>query len=158
MMALIDKLLQLLNELGITHPFLAYLILGITSFLIVLIVLKWFTSLFKSPRLIAYKTEKGMVQVNQGAISDLVHSICKKDSHISQLKTKIFPKRKLLNIQIRLRIESGSHLKSIEESLQSEIRESLQQSLGIDNIGFIDIIATGIKEAKNIQPSPQDLD
>lgn len=158
MMSLMDTLLKLLNELGVTHPFLAYLILGITTFIIVLVILKWFTSLFKRPRLIAYKTEKGMVQVNRGAISDLVHFICKQDSHISQLKTKIIPKRKLLNIQIRLRIENGSHLKSIEESLQSEIRESLHQSLGIENIGFIDIIATGIKDTKKIQPSPQNID
>jgi uncharacterized alkaline shock family protein YloU len=87
-----------------------------------------------------------------------VRSICNKDSHISQLKTKIIPKRKKLNIQIRLRIESGSHLKSIEESLQSDIREALHESLGIDTIGYIDIIATGIKDTKKIQPSPQNAD
>lgn len=157
-MALIDTLLNLLNNLGITNPYLAYLIIGICLFVVLLIVLNWITSLFKSPRLIAYKTEKGMVQVNCGAISDLVHSICKKDSHISQLKTKIISKRKKLNIQIRLRIESGSHLKSIEESLQNEIRDALQDSLGIENIGFIDIIATGIKDSKKIQPSPESFD
>lgn len=157
-MALIDKLLKLLNELGITNPFLAYLVLGVCIFIVLLFIFNWFTSLFKSPRLIAYKTEKGMVQVNCGAISDLVHSICKKESHISQLKTKIISKRKTLNIQIRLRIESGSHLKSIEELLQSEIREALHESLGIDNIGFIDIIATGIKDSKKIQPSAENFD
>lgn len=157
-MALIDKLLKLLNELGITNPFLAYLVLGVCIFIVLLIIFNWFTSLFKSPRLIAYKTEKGMVQVNCGAISDLVHSICKKESHISQLKTKIISKRKTLNIQIRLRIESGSHLKSIEELLQSEIREALHESLGIDNIGFIDIIATGIKDSKKTQLSTENFD
>lgn len=157
-MALINSLLKLLNELGITHPILAYLILGVFAFILALVVLKLLTSAFKSPRLIAYKTEKGMVQVNRGAISDLVRSICNNDSHISQLKTKIIPKRKKLNIQIRLRIESGSHLKSIEESLQSDIREALHESLGIDTIGYIDIIATGIKDTKKIQPSPQNAD
>lgn len=157
-MALIETLLKQLNELGITNPFLAYLILAVCTFIVVLIILKWITSLFKSPRLIAYKTEKGMVQVNCGAISDLVHSICKKDSHISHLKTRIISKRKKLNIQIRLRIESGSHLKSIEESLQGEIREALNESLGIENIGYIDIIATGIKDTKKIQPNPESLD
>ena len=99
-----------------------------------------------------------MVQVNCGAISDLVQSICKKDSHISQLKTKIISKRKNLNIQIRLRIESGSHLKSIEETLQSEIREALRESLGIENIGFIDIIATGIKDSRKVQPNSESID
>ena len=98
------------------------------------------------------------MQVNCGAISDLVQSICKKDSHISQLKTKIISKRKNLNIQIRLRIESGSHLKSIEETLQSEIREALRESLGIENIGFIDIIATGIKDSRKVQPNPESID
>lgn len=157
-MALIDTLLNLLTALGITNPYLAYLILGVCAFVVLLILLNWFTSLFKSPRLIAYKTEKGMVQVNCGAISDLVQSICKKDSHISQLKTKIISKRKKLNIQIRIRIESGSHLKSIEETLQSEIRDALSESLGIENIGFIDIIATGIKDSRKIQPSTENFD
>ena len=99
-----------------------------------------------------------MVHVNFGAISDLVQSICKKDNHISQLKTKIITKRKNLNIQIRLRIENGSHLKSIEETLQSEIREALRESLGIENIGFIDIIATGIKDSRKVQPNPESID
>lgn len=157
-MALIDTLLKLLDEAGITNPFLAYLIIGVCTFVVLLIVLNWLASLFKSPRLLAYKTENGMVQVNCGAISDLVITICKKDSHISQLKTKIISKRKTLNIQIRLRIESGSHLKSIEESLQGEIREALHESLGIENIGFIDIIATGIKDSKKIQPNPESFD
>ena len=157
-MALIDTLLNLLSKLGITNLFLAYLILAVCAFIVLLIILNWFTSLFKSPRLIAYKTEKGMVQVNCGAISDLVQSICKKDIHISQLKTKIISKRKNLNIQIRLRIESGSHLKSIEETLQIEIREALRESLGIENIGFIDIIATGIKDSRKVQPNPESID
>ena len=157
-MALIDTLLNLLTELGITNPLLAYLILAVCAFIVLLVILNWFSSLFKSPRLIAYKTEKGMVQVNCGAISDLVQSICKKDSHISQLKTKIISKRKNLNIQIRLRIESGSHLKSIDETLQSEIREALRESLGIENIGFINIIATGIKDSKKVQPSLESID
>ena len=157
-MALFDTLLNLLSELGITNPLIAYLIIAVCAFIILLIVLNWFTSLFKSSRLIAYKTEKGMVQVNYGAISDLVQSICKRDSHISQLKTKIIFRRKNLDIQIRLRIESGSHLKNIEETLQTEIREALRESLGVENIGFIDIIATGIKDSRKVQSDTENLD
>ena len=157
-MTLINTLLNLLKEIGITNSLVAYLILGVCAFIALLIVLNWLTSLFKSPRLIAYKTEKGIVQVNSGAISDLVQSICKKERHISQLRTKIVSKRNKLNIQIRLRIESGSHLKSIEESLQSDIREALHKSLGIENIGHIDIIATGVKDSKNIQPNSESFD
>ena len=157
-MTIINTLLNLLKEIGITNVLLAYLVLGICAFIILLIFLNWFTSLFKSPRLIAYKTDKGVVQVNSGAISDLVQSICKRETHISQLRTKIVYKRKKLNIQIRLRIENGSHLKSIEESLQSDIREALHESLGIENIGYIDIIATGIKDSKNNQPSSESFD
>jgi len=157
-MTIINTLLNFLKEIGITNVLLAYLILGICAFIILLIFLNWFTSLFKSPRLIAYKTDKGVVQVNSGAISDLVHSICKRETHISQLRTKIVYKRKKLNIQIRLRIENGSHLKSIEESLQSDIREALHESLGIENIGYIDIIATGIKDSQNNQTSSENFD
>ena len=156
-MSLIETLINFLTELGIKDEQLAYLTLAVCAFIIILIILNWLTSLLKSPRLIAYKTEKGMVQVNCGAISDLVKSICEKDSHISQLKTKIITKRKNLNIQIRLRIQSGSHLKSIEESLQIEIREALRNSLGIENIGFIDIIATGIKDCNNYRTSGDSL-
>ena len=101
-MALFDTLLNLLSELGITNPFIAYLIIAVCAFIVLLIVLNWFTSLFKSSRLIAYKTERGMVQVNYGAISDLVQSICKRDSHIYQLKTKII--LRWLPLSIRKRI------------------------------------------------------
>lgn len=156
-MALVERIKYLLCELGITNSFLAYLIFVACAFILLLITLYWLKFLFKKPRLLAYKTDKGIVQVNTGAISDLVQSVCKKDSDISQLKTKIIPKRKNLNIQIHLRIDSGSCLKSIEETLQSEIRGALRQGLGIENIGFINIIATGIKDSRKAQSRPESL-
>lgn len=96
----------------------------------------------------AYTTENGCVQVSQSAIADLIHSVCGKDPQLSHLKLRIRTQQKKLKLQIRLRIESGSHLKSIEEGLQQDLRVALRDSLGIDQVGSIDIVATGIKAVK----------
>ncbi len=125
-----------------------------------LLLLLWILSCkFKDNSLLAYKTDNGNVKVSQHALTDLIRHICKNEHGISQLKTKIYHKRKHLNIQIRLRLESGSHLKTIEHGLQSSIREALSNTLGIDSLGQIDILATGIQsKGKRFLESTERLD
>lgn len=134
-------------------PLIIFLLIGVIAFLLALILMRGITALgnalFKRPKLMAYTTENGSVQVSQSAITDLIHSVCSKDPQLSHLKSKISTQQKKLKLQIRLRIESGSHLKTIEERLQQDLREALHNSLGIDHVGSIDIIATGIKAVKS---------
>lgn len=138
---------------GSIDPLIIYLLVGVIAFLLALILMRGFTALinalFIRPKLMAYTTENGCVQVSQSAIADLIHSVCGKDPQLSHLKLRIRTQQKKLKLQIRLRIESGSHLKSIEEGLQQDLRVALRDSLGIDQVGSIDIVATGIKSVKS---------
>lgn len=142
---------------GSIDPLVLLLLIGVIAFLLALVLMRLITAigraLFKRPKLMAYATENGSVQVSQSAITDLIHSVCNKNTQLSHLKSKISTQQKKLKLQIRLRIESGSHLKSIEECLQKDLREALHSSLGIDHVGSIDIIATGIKSVKSPIPS-----
>lgn len=146
---IIDGLIKILSEVGITNTIVVTIILLVVGFLALLIIVNIIKKPFRRPKLIAYSTDKGSVQVSHSAISDLIQSICSHNSNLSQLKSKIFTQRKKLHIQIRLRIESGSHLRTIEEAIQSNLRAALNNSLGISDVGSIDIIATGIKESAN---------
>lgn len=122
----------------------------ISAFIALLLILLWIiSSLLKDKSLLAYKTDNGNVHVSRHALTDLIRHICKSEHGISQLKTKIYYKRKRLNIQIRLKLESGSHLKTIENGLQSSIREALSSTLGIESLSRIDILATGIQSKGN---------
>ncbi len=149
-MIIIDGLIKILGEIGITNTILATIILLAITCLTLLFLINVITAPFKRPKLIAYSTEKGSVQVSHSAVSDLIQTICNQNSRLSQLKSKIFTRRKRLHVQIRLRIESGSHLRTIEETIQNDLRGALNTSLGITDIGSIDIIATGIKESNNL--------
>ena len=138
---------------GSIDPLILLLLIGVIAFLVALILIRGMTAigraLFNRPKLIAYTTDNGSVQVSQSAITDLIHSVCQKNPQLSHLKSKIRTHQKKLKIEIRLHIASGSHLKSIEAHLQKDLREALHDSLGIDHVGSIDIIATGIKVAKS---------
>ena len=138
-------------------PLIILLLIGVIAFLVALILMRGMAAigraLFNRPKLIAYTTDNGSVQVNQSAITDLINSVCRKKPQLSHLKSKIRTHQKKLKIEIRLHIASGSHLKSIEAYLQKDLREALHDSLGISHVGSIDIIATGIKVAKSPKES-----
>tara|TARA_A100001015_G_scaffold314564_1_gene424286 strand:- start:4246 stop:4716 length:471 start_codon:yes stop_codon:yes gene_type:complete len=124
--------------------------------LIGFITLIWFLlKITKKNTFLAYKTENGSVLVSKNAISDLIRQICHNNHGLSLIKAKLKKKKKLIDLQIYIRIESGGQLKAIEQSLQTSIRDALEETFGIESIGRINLIASSIKEAKN---TPQTLE
>lgn len=124
--------------------------------LIGFITLIWFLlKITKKNTFLAYKTENGSVLVSKNAISDLIRQICHNNHGLSLIKAKLKKKKQLIDLRIYIRIESGGQLKAIEQSLQTSIRDALEETFGIESIGRINLIASSIKEAKN---TPQTLE
>ncbi|HAV12185.1 MAG TPA: hypothetical protein DCX06_01645 [Opitutae bacterium] len=101
----------------------------------------------------AYATENGRVLVSRGAIVELVQTSCEQLKDVSKPRVKIAVKRNVTNLDVEIKLLSGGRLRAVEDTLQSHLRHALSQNLGIENLGYINIIATGFKSGRIEQAS-----
>lgn len=97
---------------------------------------------------LAYTTESGRVMVSRQAIVELVQTSCEQIQDVSKPQVKITIKGRTTHFEIRIKLLSGGRLRQIEQTLQSHLREALTENLGIENLGHINIVATGFKSGR----------
>ena len=103
---------------------------------------------------VAYSTENGRVMVSRSAIVELVQTSCVQLQDVSKPQVRIQTKGTTTHFEIRIKLLSGGRLRTIEETLQAHMRKALTENLGIENLGRINIVATGFKSGRidsNIQ-------
>jgi uncharacterized alkaline shock family protein YloU len=141
----ITETLQYLSE-----PAYLYIGGGALVLALLLILLKR-----RQPKhVVAYTTENGGVMVSRSAIVELVRTSCEQLDHVSKPNVRIKIKGRHTHINVSLKLSSGGRLKTIEQTLQSHLRQQLADSLGIENLGKINIIATGLKSGKMALAAP----
>lgn len=96
----------------------------------------------------AYSTSNGEVMVSRSAIVELVQTSCEQIKEVSKPQVRMNAKGKKTHFEVRLKLASGGQLRSIEETLQSHLRKALTENLGIENLGRINIVATGFKSGR----------
>jgi uncharacterized alkaline shock family protein YloU len=97
---------------------------------------------------VAYTTENGRVMVSRHAIIDLVQTSCEQLENVSKTLVKIKGKGQTTHLEVRIVLLSGGRLREIEQTLQSHLREALTENLGIESLGYINIVATGFKSGR----------
>lgn len=110
----------------------------------------------RAKRVVAYSTEGGKVIVNRSAIVELVQSACAQIESVSKPRVSIRIRRGIPHFQVRLKLASGGRLREVETSLQQHLREALTQNLGIEQLGNIDVIATGFRSKRISKLSEDD--
>ena len=91
--------------------------------------------------------------VSRSAIVELVQTSCEQIKEVTKPQVRVKVKGRQTNFQVRLKLASGGQLRKIEETLQSHLRKALTENLGIENLGRIDIVATGFKSGRIEQTS-----
>ncbi|MEM1221368.1 MAG: alkaline shock response membrane anchor protein AmaP [Verrucomicrobiota bacterium] len=120
--------------------------------LVLIVVLVLF--LKRQPKnVVAYKTEDGSVLVSRAAIIELVQTSCEQLEDVSKPSVKIKVKGPVTHFQVRLKLLAGGRMRDVQKTLQVHLRNTLTENLGIENLGQIDIIATGFKSGRINAPS-----
>lgn len=101
---------------------------------------------------VAYSTENGQVMVSRSAIVELVQTSCEQLKEVSKPQVRINAKGSKTHFEVRLKLASGGKLRTIEETLQAHLRRALSENLGIEDLGRINIVATGVKSGQ-VEPS-----
>jgi len=119
-----------------------YLILAaIAGALILLLIIK--RSLPRR-RIRAFKGETGYVEISRHALLELVHSACEQMPEVRKPSIKIRAKRKL-NLSVRIRVDGSVHLRDTASFLQNHLKDSLENNLGVEKLGRIEVLVTGIR-------------
>tara|TARA_R100000027_G_scaffold67048_2_gene64394 strand:- start:882 stop:1724 length:843 start_codon:yes stop_codon:yes gene_type:complete len=133
---------------GTDFQFLAqreYLIVaGIALGLIVLLLL---LRMRPARRIRAFKGETGYVEISRHALLELVHSACEQLPEVRKPAIKIKARRKL-NLSVRIRVDGSAHLRDTASFLQTHLKDALENNLGVEKLGKIEILVTGIRAAK----------
>lgn len=121
----------------------------ITSGLLVAILLCFLWLLYRMIRgepqtIVAFDSPDGSITVSPKAVEEIIQKAANTTAGIARCKSKLKVKRRQLNIHIRLQLKAGNRMKRVEESLKRHIRYTMQEMLGMDNIGAISIEITGI--------------
>ncbi len=123
-----------------------------------LLVLLVFLRLRPTRRIRAFKGETGYVEISRHALLELVHSACEQMPEVRKPAIKIRARRKL-NLSVRIRVDGSTNLRDTASYLQTHLKDSLENNLGIENLGQIEIIVSGIRSGNSpkVQPSGIDL-
>lgn len=129
---------------GLTHTDFLYLSLCITILLLIVIFF-----IRRQPKNVtAYRTDNGNVTVSRSAIVELVQTSCQQLQDVSKPQVKVKVKGQTSHFEVKIKLMSGGTLRTIEQTLQSHLRQALTKNLGIENVGQINIVATGFKSSR----------
>jgi hypothetical protein len=124
---------------------------GVTLALILLLML---LTRRQPQKITAYRTKNGRVMVCRSAIVELIRTSCEQLNDVAKPSVKIRVKGKTTHFDVRIQLMSGGRLRDIEATLQTHLRQNLAENLGIENLGQINILATGFKSGRIQVSSP----
>lgn len=116
------------------------LILG--GVMVASVLLGFLTHLFgskKKDRFINFQSDDGSVGISTKAIQDFIERVGKEFAAVKSIKSELLEQKGLLDIAVSVKVVSGNKIPELSAVLQQRIRESVRESLGLDEIRNITI-------------------
>lgn len=108
--------------------------------LVLSVVLRWVGSIGKKQAaFINFQAEDGSVGISTKAIQDFIERVGKEFGAIKSIQSALIQKKGALDIAIKMKVRSGHKIPELSQMLQQRIRESVRESLGLEEIGNITI-------------------
>lgn len=121
-----------------------FLLLGaiVLGLLLILLLLR----LRPPSRIRAFQGETGYVEISRHALLGLVHSACEQLPEVRKPSVKVRGRRRV-NLSVRIRVDGSAHLRDTASYLQTHLKDALENNLGVEKLGKIEILVTGIRAA-----------
>lgn len=129
------------------EPPYTYLWLAAAALLIFYLLLR----LRPPSKIKAFKGDTGYVMVSRHALLELVYSACEQLPEVRKPSVKILRKRKL-HLQVRIRIDGTAKLRDTSSFLQTHLKDALENNMGIEKLGNIEVVVTGIRNTPKSRP------
>ena len=88
---------------------------------------------------INFDSEDGSVGISTKAIQDFIERVGKEFAAIKSIESTLYKNKNSLDIAISVKVISGNKIPELSQVLQQRVRESVRESLGLEEIGNITI-------------------
>ncbi len=124
--------------------------------LVLMVVVYWLSSVpvAKEDRVVSYEGEGGRVSVSVSAINSLLSRLAEEFAAIVSLRASVNAKDK--SVRLDMAVKSGAKLQELSQALQQRVRESMQDSLGISDVGSVRVFVREIVLAENVSAKDKD--
>jgi hypothetical protein len=117
----------------------AGVIVGLVLLLIVLIYLATFGPASPRKRFISFESENGEVSISINAVRDFIRKLGDEFSAVISMDPQIRYEKKLICIDLNVKVQTGSRIPELSRMLQDRVRESIRDGLGIIEVREIKV-------------------
>ena len=104
------------------------------------VLMRWLGLLSRSrEKFVDYDSGKGSVGISTRAIRDFVERVGSDFAAVKGIESRLSPSRKGIDLSLKVKVQAGTRIPELSELMQQQIREQLQESLGLEKIGRIAI-------------------
>jgi uncharacterized alkaline shock family protein YloU len=132
--------------------------IGLGVIMILSVVLHWFGGLGrkKKDRFIDFQSDDGSVGISTKAIQDFIERVGKEFAAVKSIESELHEDKGALDIAISVKVVSGNKIPELSAVLQQRIRESVRESVGLEEIRNITIQVSEIvgEPAKHAGDAP----
>ena len=117
---------------------------GLLLFLLVL--LYSYTGSYRADyeRYITFEGEGGSVRVSRRAVRDFLSGIAAEFSTIEKLESELTMRRENIDVELHVAVRPGCHIPELSRMLQERVRTTMRVSLGITQVGNVDVLVQEI--------------
>ncbi|VGO22727.1 Asp23/Gls24 family envelope stress response protein [Pontiella sulfatireligans] len=114
---------------------------GVGVILILAVFLRWIGGGRRKPKetFIDFQSDDGSVGISTRAIQDFIERVGKEFAAVKSIESVLFQDKGALDIALNVKVVSGNKIPELSQVLQQRIRESVRESLGLDEIRNITI-------------------
>lgn len=110
------------------------------ALMVLSVLLRWMGGLgSKADGFINFDSDEGSVGISVKAIKDFVERTAKEFTAVKSVDSTLLNRRKKLEIILRVTVQAGNPIPELSQVMQQRMRESMNDSLGIDQIERITI-------------------
>jgi uncharacterized alkaline shock family protein YloU len=109
--------------------------------MILSVLLQWFGGIGnkRKKKFIDFQSDDGSVGISIKAIQDFIERVGKEFAAVKSIESELIEQKGALDIAISVKVVSGNKIPELSAVLQQRIRESVRESLGLDEIRNITI-------------------
>jgi uncharacterized alkaline shock family protein YloU len=130
------------------------------ALLILTVVMRWADRCNgRKDAYINFSSDEGSVGISTKAIQDFIERVAKEFAAVKSVETKLTQRKKALDISISAQVMAGNKIPELSQVLQQRVRESVRESLGLDEIRNITLqVKEIIGEPAKIDVDPTEVE
>lgn len=118
--------------------------IGLAMLLLVVLFLLTGMRRKRRARFLTVENENGRVSISTDAIAEYVGRLAEEFPGIVKMRPRVVPARHTVDIVVGVKVKAGPQIHEICQLLQSRIRESMTDGLGISEVRRVEVNVSGI--------------